>query len=721
LEVSFHTEIENLKLGEGALFHGEGILAVTKALLQSGVSYVGGYQGAPISHLLDVMVQAKPYMDELGVHVEACSNEASAAAMLGASIHYPVRGAVTWKSIVGTNVAADALSNLASPGVTGGVLIVVGEDYGEGASVIQERTHAYALKSGMCLLDPRPELGQMVHMVEQGFQLSEASNMPVLMELRIRACHVRGSFVAHDNRPPAISKQHLMQEPATFDYMRLAHPPVTFVHEKRKSEERLPAARRFITEHQLNEHFEGGQHQHLGLIVQGGIYNTLIRTLQQFGLADAFGDSSVSILVLNVTYPLVPEQLTAFCADKTAVLLLEEGQPEYIEQELALALRRQDLQTPLHGKDMLPQGGEYTAEVMAQGLLKFLQKHQPSLVPEGVAAWLHGNTERRQQVQQTLGQPLPARPPGMCIGCPERPVFSALKLAQQEVGPVHVSGDIGCHALATFEPFSVGHSILGYGMSLASRAGVSPLMKRRVLSVMGDGGFWHNGLLTGVQSALFNGDDAVLLIFKNGYTSATGTQDIISTPAEAAKALAQDKRQSLVHTNQTIETTLKGLGVQWLRTVHTYHVDEMKATLTEAFSTGFQGLKVIVAEGECQLERQRRIKPWLASLMAQGERVERVKYGVDEDVCNGDHACIRLSGCPTLTLKDNPDPLKVDPVATVLDGCVGCGLCGANAHAATLCPSFYRAEVVQNPKWHERLWHGLQASVVRLLQPGQAA
>ena len=721
MEVSFHAEIDNLKLGQGEVFHGEGILAVTKGLLQSGVSYVGGYQGAPVSHLLDVMVQAKPYMDALGVHVEACANEASAAAMLGASIHYPIRGAVTWKSIVGTNVAADALSNLSSPGVTGGVLIVVGEDYGEGASVIQERTHAYALKSGMCLLDPRPELGQMVHMVEQGFRLSEASNMPVIMELRIRACHVRGSFVARDNQPPRISKKHLMQEPAAFDYMRLAHPPVTFIHEKRKSEERLPAARRFVVEQRLNEHFVGARHKHLGLIVQGGIYNTLIRALQQFGLADAFGQSSLSILVLNVTYPLVPEELTAFCADKAAVLLLEEGQPEYIEQELALTLRRQDLHTPLHGKDMLPQGGEYTAEAMAQGLLKFLQKHQPELVSEDVSSWLKGNAERRQQVSAALGQALPARPPGMCIGCPERPVFSALKLAQADIGPVHVSGDIGCHALATFEPFSVGHSILGYGMSLASRAGVSPLIQRRVLSVMGDGGFWHNGLLTGVQSALFNGDDAVLLIFKNGYTSATGTQDIISTPAEQAKGLAKDKRQSLVHTNQTIETTLKGLGVQWLRTVHTYHVDEMKATLTEAFSTSFQGLKVIVAEGECQLERQRRIKPWLAALKARGERVERVKYGVDEDVCNGDHACIRLSGCPTLTLKDNPDPLKVDPVATVLDGCVGCGLCGANAHAATLCPSFYRAEVVQNPPWHERLWHQLQSTVVRWLQPGATA
>lgn len=717
MEVSFHEEIEALRAGDGEIFQGEGILAITKGLLQSGVAYVGGYQGAPVSHLLDVMVQAKPYMDELGVHVEACSNEASAAAMLGASIHYPIRGAVTWKSIVGTNVAADALSNLSSPGVTGGVLIVVGEDYGEGASVIQERTHAYALKSGMCLLDPRPELGQMVNMVEHGFRLSEASNMPVMMELRIRTCHVKGQFVCKDNVAPRLSKKNLLQEPASFNYMRLAHPPVTFAQEKRKVEHRLPAARDYIVQHQLNEHFQGTTHADLGLVVQGGLYNTLIRALQQFDLSDAFGVSRLSILVLNVTYPLVPAELTNFCKGKTAVLLLEEGQPEYIEQELALMLRRLDLQTPVHGKDMLPSGGEYTAEVMADGLLKFLDKHCPSAIPESSRNWLKSNAQRRKQVQGMLGAPIPARPPSMCVGCPERPVFSALKLAQETVGPVHVSGDIGCHALATFEPFSVGHSILGYGMSLASRAGVSPLMKRRVLSVMGDGGFWHNGLLTGVQSALFNGDDAVLLIFKNGYTSATGTQDIINTPSEADKDASPDKRQSLAHTSKVIENTLEGLGVKWLRTVHTYEVAHMQATLTEAFTTDFQGLKVIVAEGECQLERQRRIKPWLAKLKASGQRALRVKYGVDEDVCNGDHACIRLSGCPTLTLKDNPDPLKVDPVATVIDGCIGCGLCGENAHAATLCPSFYRAEIVQNPKLTERLFGRLQQAITRFLQP----
>src|SRR5678809_393087 len=155
MEVSFAREVGMLRRGKGEVFEGEGILAITKGLLEAGVAYVGGYQGAPVSHLLDVMVQAKPYLAELGVHVEACSNEASAAAMLGASIHYPLRGAVTWKSIVGTNVAADALSNLSSPGVKGGALIIVGEDYGEGASVIQERTHAFAVKSSLWLIDPR--------------------------------------------------------------------------------------------------------------------------------------------------------------------------------------------------------------------------------------------------------------------------------------------------------------------------------------------------------------------------------------------------------------------------------------------------------------------------------------------------------------------------------------------------------------------------------------
>jgi indolepyruvate ferredoxin oxidoreductase alpha subunit len=715
MEVSFSREARMLRRGAGETFHGEGILAITKALLQAGVSYVGGYQGAPVSHLLDVLVQSRDYLNELGVHVEACSNEASAAAMLGASIHYPLRGAVTWKSIVGTNVAADALSNLASPGVTGGALVIIGEDYGEGASVVQERTVAYALKSSLLLFDPRPELAHMVRMVEKAFELSEAAHTPAMLQLRIRACHVRGSFACKDNVAPAFSRHHVLPQPAGFDYERIPHPPATYRHEKRKHGERIPAARRFIIQQKLNEVFAGPRDD-LGIIVLGGLYNSLVRALQQFGLADSFGASQVPIFALNVVCPLVPEEIGDFCAGKRAVLVVEEGQPEFIEQEILAILRRQGVDARIHGKNLLPMAGEYTIEVIGRGVADFIAREAPDLSQAAGRSWLGATAARRLAVTAALAAPLPVRPPQFCTGCPERPVFAALKLAQQDIGPVHVAGDIGCHSFATFEPFSIGHTILGYGMGLASRAGVSPAMGSRTLAVMGDGGFWHNGLLTGVQSALFNGGDAVLVILKNGYTSATGTQEIISSPDPAPATESQDAGASRVHRSKVIETTLAGIGVKWLRTVDSCDVKAMRRAFDDAFTTDFPGLKIIIAEGECQLERQRRVKPWRAGLLKAGRRVVRVKYGVDEDTCSGDHSCIRLSGCPTLTLKASPDPLKVDPIATVIDGCVGCGLCGENAHAAALCPSFYRGEVIQNPHWRDRLAASVRRAVIGLVQ-----
>src|SRR5215471_12456958 len=199
-ERSFTKEVQKLRLGEGETFRGEGILAVTKALLQSGVSYVAGYQGAPISHLMDVLTDANDILEELGLHFEHSASEATAAATLAASVNYPLRGAVTFKSTVGTNVASDALANLASGGVTGGALIVVGEDYGEGSSIMQERSHAFAMKSQIWLLDPRPNLPSIVQAVKQGFELSEASKTPVMLQLRIRACHVHGEFTTSDNK-----------------------------------------------------------------------------------------------------------------------------------------------------------------------------------------------------------------------------------------------------------------------------------------------------------------------------------------------------------------------------------------------------------------------------------------------------------------------------------------------------------------------------------------
>jgi indolepyruvate ferredoxin oxidoreductase alpha subunit len=703
MERSFKSEVKALRLGDGAEFHGEGILAVTKALLQSGVSYVGGYQGAPVSHLLDVLVDAEDIMSELGVHLETCTNEASAAAMLGASINYPLRGAVTWKSIVGTNVAADALSNLASPGVIGGAMIILGEDYGEGASVIQERSYAYAMKSSMWLIDPRPDLPTIVRCVEEGFALSEASHAPVMLELRIRACHVTGSFTAKNNRAGAHSGRSPLPGPPRFDYARLAHPPVTFVHERLKVESRMPAAQAFIRDRKLNEVIPGDLGD-IGIIVMGGLTNGLSRALERLGLADAFGASRVPMLVLNVVFPLVPEELRAFCAGKRAVLVVEEGHPEYIEQAVNVELRRADISTQVLGKGPLPKAGEYTADVLLEGLSVFLAAARPTGVDaDAIGEKVRGILDRRTRSAAALGE-LPARPPAFCTGCPERPVFSALKLVQRELGPTHISADIGCHSFATMPPFSMGNSILGYGMSLASAAAVGPNMTKRPIAVMGDGGFWHNGLITGVASNLFNRGDCVLVVMQNGYTSATGQQFMPSSPSGRDGAPGMD-----------IETTLRAMGVTWLRKVRTYGVAKMVAALRDALSSAERGLKVIIADGECQLVRQRRVRAQDALRLARGERVVTSRFGVDEAICTGDHSCIRLSGCPSLTVKANPDPLRSDPVTTVIESCVGCGLCGEVAHAAVLCPSFYRAELIRNPSRWERFIAALRARVIGYL------
>jgi indolepyruvate ferredoxin oxidoreductase, alpha subunit len=703
-ERSFEREVQDLRLGEGEVFRGEGILAITKALLQSGVAYVAGYQGSPISHLMDVLADARDVMDELGVHFETSASEATAAATLSASVMYPLRGAVTWKSTAGTNVAADALSNLSSGGVTGGALIIIGEDYGEGSSIMQERSHAFAMKSQMWLLDPRPNLPMLVRMVEEGFELSEASNTPVMLEVRIRTCHVHGQFVAKNNKRPTFALREAMENPSR-DVNRIVLPPASFVHEKEKLEKRWPAAIDFITARRLNEFF-GPSEGDVGIIMLGGLYNTVMRALQQLGLADVYGGSSIPLYVLNVAYPIVKDEMAAFCAGKSAVLMVEEGAPDFLEQALNTLLRQRDINTKVSGKDVLPMGGEYTAQVVVGGIREFLLAHARPLlgnqppIPDPRPVLAHEKVK-------ALAEVVPPRPPGFCIGCPERPIFAALKLAEKELGSHHISADIGCHLFSILPPFNLGGTTMGYGLGPASASAFNVPAGKRAISFMGDGGFWHNGLASSIGNAVFNKQDNVIVVVDNYYSAATGGQDIPSSRADNPRR----------KTNNSIVEAVKGIGATWVRQIdRTYDVARLRDTFRDALTTKEAGPKIIVASSECMLNKQRRVRPQFNRLVASGGRAVKERFGVDEDVCTGDHACIRLSGCPSLSLKHTDDPLKDDPVASIDNSCVGCGNCGEVSEAAVLCPSFYRADIIFNPTRWDRFVASLRGALITWLQ-----
>ena len=694
-ERSFKAEVEHLRKGDGDVFTGEGILAITKALLENGVGYVGGYQGAPISHLMDVLADAEELMGELGVRFEANASEAAAAAMLAASVHYPIRGAVTFKGPVGVNVASDALANLSSSGVTGGALVIVGEDYGEGSSIMQERSHGFAMKSQFWMLDPRPNLPCITKAVKDGFELSEASNTPVMLMVRIRSCHVTGSFETRDNQRPPLTVAEAAANPRS-DFNRVVLPPMSYLHEKDKIENRWPAAEKFIRENKLNEVF-GPKEAPLGIVVQGGMYNSVIRALQRLGLADIHGETEVPLYVLNVTYPLLRDEFDDFCAGKDHVLVVEEGQPDHIEQQLGSYLYKLERKVKLHGKDVLPMAGEYTGQVLLDGVTDFLKVAAPDMLPGKVRA---PNAEA--PAIPDLSDTVPIRPPGFCTGCPERPIFAAMKLTEQDLGKHQITGDIGCHLFGVLPPFEIGGSTMGYGLGPASNAAFDGGGDKRVISIMGDGGFWHNGLSTSIGNMVFNKSDSVAVIVDNYYSAATGGQDVMSSRAH------NDTKS----TNNPISKALKGVGVEWVRQIdRTYDVGKLREVLREALTTDYKGPKVIVASSECMLNKQRREKPLRNKAIKEGRRMEVPRFGVDADVCTGDHACIRLSGCPSLSLKRLDDPLRDDPVAHIDQTCVGCGNCGEVADTAVLCPSFYQADVVHNPTRFER-WRAEKTSQI---------
>lgn len=742
-ERSFVEEVKKLRLGDGEVFSGEGILAVTKALLESGVSYVAGYQGAPISHLMDVLADAQDILTEHNIRFENSASEATAAASLAASVNYPLRGAVTFKATVGTNVASDALANLASGGVKGGALVIVGEDYGEGSSIMQERSHAFAMKSQMWMLDPRPNLPCIVQAVKDGFDLSEASNTPVMLQLRIRACHVHGQFVASDNKRADFSLKDAMEHPER-DLDRIVLPPASFLHEKEKVEKRWPAAIKFIEERQLNEFF-GDDTDDVGLIVQGGGYNSAIRALEHLGLADVFGESKIPLYVMNVAYPLIDSELLRFCEGKRAVLVLEEGQPNFVEQNIASILGRSKLDTELHGKDFLPMAGEYNTQTMTKGIRAFLEHYgrlapepapKPRVVPRTEDTGAKARTVEISNLNDvaapagataaaavveaaevrpmgSLDENVHARPPGFCTGCPERPIFTAMKLVERELGEHHVSADIGCHLFSILPPFNLGNTTMGYGLGGAAASALNTSSSdKRAISVMGDGGFWHNGLTTGIANAVFNQSDNLTIVIDNNYTAATGGQDILSSKA----------KNETRSTGHLIEKAARGVGVKWLRTVkRTYDLKTMTSDLREALTTKVKGPKVIIAQSECMLNRQRRERGQVRKAVAAGERVVRERFGVDPDTCTGDHSCIRLSGCPSLSIRPNPDALRTDPVASVMNSCVGCGLCGEVSHAAILCPSFYRAQIISNPTGMDKFREKLRRGVIGWFQRRNAA
>jgi len=694
--------IDQLNYGEGRTFHGDTPLVILKSFLQSGVSYLGGYPGSPTARLIDAISDAyEPVLKEKGVYFDCSGNEASAASLLSASINHPIRGSVNWK-VVGTNVASDALTHICSSGVTGGAMIIVGEDYGCDSTCASERALPYAYKSAMSVIDPRGDLQVISDLVKKGFELSEYSNMPTMYILSMRNANIRNKIICQDNLEPKISTENKLSD-LLLNIETVAIPPYVIEHQKKKYNERMPAAVEFIEKSKMNEFFDG-KRDDIGIITHGHIYNSLIRCLYHLGESDLSGNCNIPIYNLNVTYPLVPNELNKFFENKKSILILEEGMPNLIEEHIRAIAQRSKSKTDIYGKDIITNEAEFTPAKILKGVSEFLIKTSESntrslYMNEKLETFL-GHIDRADKYTKNE---LTQRTPVFCTGCPERPIFTAIKILEEKYGTSYYAADIGCYSMSALPPFNMSHSLTGMGLGLASAGALSRMSSKRVISFMGDGTFWHSGLTTSIANAVYNNQNAILVILENFWTSMTGHHE---NPASG-----KNMRQEGI--GMSIENALKGAGVTWLKKVDPYDLGECMKVLREAFELE-QGLKVIISRGECQLEKTRKDKVISRNKLMEGKRVVETKLGVDPDICTGDHSCMRYNGCPSLTLKESPTALRDDPIAHIEQSCVGCGLCGEIAHAAVLCPSFYKVNIINNPNYFDKIKAKVNNSLISL-------
>lgn len=710
-------EIEQLTKGEGEVIWADGCLAILKALLESGVAYLGGYPGAPVSNLTDAFLDAEEsVLKPMGIFVANNVNESSAASMLRFSVNAKVRGAVAWK-VVGTNVAADALAHICSSGVQGGTVIFVGEDYGASSTLVVQKTLPYGYTFGAPILDPKADLNHVAHLVRLAFELSEACQMPVFYLVRTRVGNMKGWLYAKNNRPPEVGLHRKLQGVQNAPE-RFPIPPFTQQQEKEKWRKRVPTAKAFIRERGINERYDNGGRK--GIIVHGLLFNLAVRALMRLGkvevrqpeyaFARSLDDSSpvapnptnsllsvspqfsfgIPLLSLHAVFPLVEDELAEFLDGKDEVLVIEEGEPALLEREILSVAQRIGWSGKVVRDECLPTTGELTTDLVTESVRQFLEHN-------GASAFLPSTQSLHQsrppEPQPHLPLPIVPRFPNFCTGCPERPaVLTAVKifLDRHPDARLEVVLDIGCYIMGIYYLRDLVSPVTGMGTCLASSLATSFLTQQRTIHIVGDGTFWAQALTTSISNALYHRQDCIVVVLENFWTAMTGHQPNPSTK--------HGERAG----NLDIEATLKGMGAKWVKVVNPYEVGEVVKLLEEAWELSEIGPRFLIARRECMLERNRRERREQEQKVQAGQHVVEARFGVDPLVCVGDHSCLHYNNCPSLSVRQSPNPLKRDLVVRAEQTCVACGLCGTVAHAAKLCPSFYRIEWVHNPSLWER-------------------
>ncbi len=579
--------------------------SIARGFYEAGGFIAASYPGSPTVELLEAVKQYDRVVAEWSPNEKVALEVAMGGSMAGS------RAMVSMKH-VGVNIALDPLMTFTQTRISGGFVLMVGDDPGMKSSQNEQDSRVLARFANMPVLMPSSSQ-EAKQYTKRAFELSEEFETPVMLYMTSRQCHSRGKVSLEQPKEIEIAGY----EPDIANHAMI--PPYT--HPKQ-----------YEMEHRIERLTDYANNNDLNRIEELKTADTLVVTsgLMYQHLKELNPD--VSILKLGMAYPL-PIKLISELADKyDRILVIEELMP-VIEQELI------NNGIECYGKTHFPFTGELLISDIQMGLEQAGVK-----IPEEYG--VKGITARKEEMEDQDHGPA-ERPPIMCAGCPHRPVFDLLKKQR-----LRVVGDIGCYSLGLLPPFEVSKVNISMGAGLGIVKGMRKAMDRTyqtepLVALIGDGTFYHSGL-SGIANLAKNSDKAdniTVLVLDNSTTAMTGGQETPSTARQTGES----------ENNLDIEQVLTSLGFDRITKVDQFDYQTTKQVIEQ--ETEFQGLSAVITTRPCALKF----------------RVKEPNFYVNPNVCIGCRNCVKTN-CPPIKMAEYPkqDKLKsfIDP-----DACVGCSVC----------------------------------------------
>jgi indolepyruvate ferredoxin oxidoreductase alpha subunit len=484
--------------------------AVCRGAIESGVDFVSTYPGTPASEIGNTFWQIKEELKKLNpnFHFEFSTNEKVAMEAAAGAALSGFKSLVAMKHF-GLNVASDFLHTLMYSGTEGSMVIFVADDPSCWSSAQSEQnTRFYSLMAHIPTLEPSSPQ-EFKDFTKFAFELSRKFKIPVMIRSTTRASHQSGPVILGEIPNSKFQIPKFVKDQRRFSTMA---PRV--LEMKKELFEKIDEIKREAEKSNLNKIIYGNSKEKFGILASGVSFLYVMEALKKLNL-------KLPVLKLGFVYPLPERKILKFLRNLKMVLVVEELEP-YLEREIAILAKKENLKVEILGKGEKIEGGRIWKERKA--ILPQVGELKPEYVEIAISKILNKKPSFNYQLHLKKFEKIkiPARPPILCPGCPYWWVINAIK---KVVDPQKVifGGEIGCYMLFSHKVINLQDYLYCMGSSTSVAHGISKMTKQKVICFIGDSSFFHAGI-PALINTVFNQSNPLIIILENRTTAMTGHQ-----------------------------------------------------------------------------------------------------------------------------------------------------------------------------------------------------